>query len=69
MLCRHCQVKPARRARGLCWGCYYAPGVRERYPASARGPQREPTAAEVEATVAEQMQKLPDWWHSEQGKD
>ena len=32
MLCRHCDRNPARRSRGLCWSCFYSPGVRERYP-------------------------------------
>ncbi len=31
MVCRHCQKVPARRPRGLCWSCYYKPGVRELY--------------------------------------
>ncbi len=31
MLCRHCNETPGTRARGLCWRCYYAPGVRGRY--------------------------------------
>jgi ribosomal protein L37E len=68
MFCRHCGERRANRPRGLCAKCYYRAGVRDRYPASARGPQREPTAAEVEATVAEQMKHLPKWWASEQGK-
>jgi len=29
--CRHCQRRPVNRPRGLCWGCYYTPGVREAY--------------------------------------
>ncbi len=36
MLCRHCQKWVATRPRGLCWVCYYAPGVRELYPAQSR---------------------------------
>lgn len=28
--CRNCG-SPVRRPRGLCWRCYYAPGVRERF--------------------------------------
>lgn len=32
--CRHCHRNPIGRPRGLCWSCYYAPGVRERYPIS-----------------------------------
>ena len=36
MLCRHCQQTPSSRPRGLCWSCYYKPGVREQYPAHAK---------------------------------
>ena len=32
MLCRHCDRNPVSRSRGLCWSCFYTPGVRERYP-------------------------------------
>lgn len=34
MICRHCQIKKANRPRGLCWGCYYSPGVKDLYPLS-----------------------------------
>jgi hypothetical protein len=37
-LCLHCGVKRATRARGLCWGCYYLPGVKERYPKATPRP-------------------------------
>lgn len=30
-LCRHCHRKRVNRPKGLCWVCYYAPGVKERY--------------------------------------
>jgi hypothetical protein len=36
MLCRHCKRSEATRPRGLCWTCYYAPGVRERYPSTSK---------------------------------
>lgn len=36
MLCRHCDRNIATRSRGLCWSCYYSPGVRERYPPTER---------------------------------
>ena len=36
MLCRHCQRVPANRPRGLCWSCYYTPGVRQQYPSTSR---------------------------------
>lgn len=31
-LCRHCFERRANRCRGLCWTCYYTPGVLEHYP-------------------------------------
>jgi hypothetical protein len=31
MVCRHCGRKKAGRPRGLCWACYYEPGIREQY--------------------------------------
>jgi hypothetical protein len=30
--CRHCQAAPVSRPRGLCWKCFYTPGVRDQYP-------------------------------------
>lgn len=35
MMCRHCQSKHITRPRGLCWSCYYRPGVRDRYASGA----------------------------------
>lgn len=35
-LCRHCQRKPPNRPLGLCWSCYYLPGVRELYPSESK---------------------------------
>lgn len=28
--CRHCGRPKVNRPRGLCWTCYYTPGVREK---------------------------------------
>jgi hypothetical protein len=36
MKCRHCAKAPSSRPRGLCWACYYAPGVREKYPSTSK---------------------------------
>ena len=36
MLCRHCNRAPASRPRGLCWSCYYRPGLREQYPSTSK---------------------------------
>lgn len=35
-LCRHCCDRRVCRPRGLCWGCFYTPAVRARYPAAVR---------------------------------
>ena len=40
MLCRHCQKVKSNRPRGLCWSCYYTPGVREQYPSTSKFAQR-----------------------------
>jgi hypothetical protein len=36
MLCQHCGRHPRNRPRGLCWSCYYRPGVREQYPSTSK---------------------------------
>lgn len=39
-LCRHCQRVRSNRPRGLCWSCYYTPGVREQYPSTSKFARR-----------------------------
>jgi hypothetical protein len=34
--CRHCGQDKVNRPRGLCWGCYYRPGVKEMYPSTSK---------------------------------
>jgi len=36
MMCRHCHRAKASRPKGLCWNCYYAPGVRALYPSTSK---------------------------------
>src|SRR5260370_16953181 len=36
MKCRHCGRHWVNRPRGLCWSCYYTPGVRARYPSTSK---------------------------------
>lgn len=53
--CAECELRPVRYpAKGLCRVCY---DRQRRVPAD-----HEPTEAELEATVAEQMRCLPGWW-------
>ena len=35
VICRHCHVASVSRPRGLCWSCYYTPGVRGLYPSTS----------------------------------
>jgi hypothetical protein len=39
-VCRHCCKRAVSRSRGLCWGCYYADGVRELYPSTSKYARR-----------------------------
>lgn len=36
MICRHCHHAPVSRPRGLCWVCYYTPGVRDLFPSTSK---------------------------------
>lgn len=38
--CRHCGNPKTCRPRGLCWPCYYAPGVKEQYPITSKYARR-----------------------------
>lgn len=40
VLCRHCEIRPVNRPRGLCWTDYYAPGVKELYPSTSKYARR-----------------------------
>jgi hypothetical protein len=31
---------PSNRPRGLCWSCYYTPGVRDLYPSTSKFARR-----------------------------
>jgi hypothetical protein len=35
-LCLHCRRKKSNRPRGLCWDCYYTPGVKALYPSTSK---------------------------------
>jgi hypothetical protein len=40
MRCRHCGHPRVNRPRGLCWSCYYKPGVRDCYPSTSKFARR-----------------------------
>lgn len=39
-ICRHCTKSKVNRPRGLCWSCYYTPGVKEQYPSTSKYARR-----------------------------
>jgi hypothetical protein len=39
-ICRHCSKSKVNRPRGLCWSCYYTPGVKEQYPSTSKYARR-----------------------------
>lgn len=40
MMCKHCGRARVNRPRGLCWSCYYTPGVRDQYPSTSKFARR-----------------------------
>lgn len=38
--CRHCGKSKVNRPRGLCWTCYYTPGLRECYHSGSKYARR-----------------------------
>lgn len=73
-VCRHCHRCVAKR-RGLCYAHYYDKEVRAMYAPVARtadgrlATDPEPTEAELDLMIAEQMMNLPDWWDSAYPED
>src|SRR5581483_10972436 len=58
-LCRHCQKVKSNRPRGLCWSCYYTPGVRELYPSTSKFARRGVADFNGRAKMPEPTDALP----------
>jgi hypothetical protein len=39
-VCKHCRIAKVNRPRGLCWTCYYTPGVKDQYPSTSKYARR-----------------------------
>ncbi|VTT98908.1 unnamed protein product [Gemmataceae bacterium] len=39
-VCRHCRRSKVNRPRGLCWACYYTPGVKDLHPPTSKYARR-----------------------------
>jgi hypothetical protein len=59
MLCRHCQRVKSNRPRGLCWSCYYTPGVREKFPSTSKFARRGVSDFNGRAKLPEPTTALP----------
>lgn len=40
LICAHCGRAKVSRPRGLCWGCYYTPGVIDLHPSTSKYARR-----------------------------
>ena len=40
VVCRNCKSGKVNRPRGLCWSCYYTPGVKEQFPSTSKYARR-----------------------------
>jgi hypothetical protein len=59
MMCRHCGKVKSNRPRGLCWSCYYSPGVREKYPSTSKFARRGVSDYNGLSPLPEPTQALP----------
>lgn len=66
MTCRHCGKGKVCRPRGLCWRCYYTPGVRDLYPSTSKfNPHKDKhdrggeTLEELEALIESRRPTMP----------
>ena len=64
--CLHCERVMVIACRGLCGSCYAVPAIRKRFPKVPRVKHtpppwgnREPTMAELELMIAEQLPTMP----------
>lgn len=39
-ICKHCGKNKVNRPRGLCWSCYYTPGVKDQHPSTSKYARR-----------------------------
>jgi hypothetical protein len=59
-ICRHCRRSAVNRPRGLCWHCYYTPGVKDLYGyVECRQSARGVGNGCINATLGEPTQAMP----------
>lgn len=58
-VCRHCIRNKVTRPRGLCWTCYYTPGVKELHPSTSKFASRGNGNANTKRMPTEPTSALP----------
>lgn len=58
-LCAHCKKSKVNRPRGLCWHCYYTPGVRLLYPSTSKYAKRSPVPSVSASPLPKRPTRLP----------
>ena len=58
-ICKHCEKSKVNRPRGLCWSCYYPPGVKDMYPSTSKYARRGVGNFTGNAPVAARPQRKP----------
>lgn len=71
-MCPWCERNGRSYSNGLCIKCHTIPEARLAHPYQFKGKKQpfkpEPTMAELDALIAEQMKDLPPWWWKEHEK-
>lgn len=76
-ICRHCHLRPANRARGLCFQCYYQPSIKDLYAPqitpigiALKEPQTKPIpttalpgSPDKKRILAERASREEELWH------
>ncbi|MGL4420894.1 MAG: hypothetical protein ACRCZF_09540 [Gemmataceae bacterium] len=58
-VCQHCHAAKITRPRGLCWCCYYTPGVKEQHPSTSKYARRGVANITGNAPLPEPTDALP----------
>lgn len=54
-LCRNCGKAKVSRPRGMCWHCYYIPGIRDKYFSTSKFAQKSSTKEKFSESTAETL--------------
>lgn len=61
MTCRHCRSKKASRPKGLCWSCYFRPGVKELYKSTSKFAPGKMSTMDPFEQLKKKIESNPHW--------